>query len=182
MNLNIRLVGSEEMEQVLDIQRQAIQNLCSKDYNPHQVDAIVRSQHKWRGTYERIYVAEKDQALVGFIAVSPCKTNIAGLYVHPDHTRQGIATQLLQYFERLAIENKRHRIWVTSSLTAVALYQSQGYVGVGKTKINALGISIPCLFMEKYTSVPPPQYPLGIPLAVLWVAVLLVGIILLLLR
>lgn len=168
MNLNIRLACTEEMEQVLDLQRQAIQALCSQDYSPHQVDAIVRSQHKWRGLYERIYVAEKGQALVGFIAVSPCRTTIAGIYVHPDHSRQGIATQLLQYFEQLAIEKKRHRVWVTSSLTAVALYQSQGYAVVGKTKINALGISIPCLFMEKFTSVPPPQYRFGIHPAVLW--------------
>lgn len=168
MNLNIRLACSQEMKQVLDIQRQAIQILCSKDYNPCQVDAIVRSQHQWRGSYEHIYVAEKDHDLVGFIAVSPCKTNIAGIYVHPDHTRQGIATQLLQYFEYLAIEQQRHRVWVISSLTAVALYQSQGYVAVEKTKINALGISIPCLLMEKFTRVSPPQQRFGIPPEMLW--------------
>lgn len=168
MNLNIRLACTEEMEQVLDIQQQAIRMLCSQDYSPHQVDAIVRSQHKWRGGYERIYVAEQDQTLVGFIAISLCKTSIAGIYVHPDHIRQGIATRLLQFFEHLAVEKKRHRVWVISSLTAVALYQSQGYVVVGKTKINALGISIPCLVMEKFTSVPPPQYRFGVHPLVLW--------------
>lgn len=168
MNLNIRLACSQEMKQVLDIQRQAIQMLCSKDYNPRQVDAIVRSQHRGRGRSERIYVAENNHGIVGFIAVNSSTTTIVGIYVHPDHTRQGIATQLLKYFERLAIEKQRRQLWVTSSLSAVALYQNQGYSIIGKIKINACGVSIPCICMRKSTSVPPPQHRLGIPPEMLW--------------
>ncbi|QUY43576.1 GNAT family N-acetyltransferase [Acaryochloris marina] len=149
MNLNIRLARPADMEQVLDIQQQAIQRLCSRDYSPAQVDAIVQSQHEWRGQQELIYMAQKDHYLVGFIAFSLCSTKILGIYVHPDHTRQGIATQLLQYFERRALAEQRPTIEVFSSLTAVALYQSQGYVSVQKTKIDALGVSVPCLFMKK---------------------------------
>lgn len=168
MNLNIRLACSEDMEQILEVQRQAIQMLCSKDYNPIQVNAIIKSQHQWRGPYECIYVAEQGDVLIGFIAFSACTTKILGIYVHPDYTRQGIATQLLQYFEHLAIARKRHTLEVISSLTAVALYQSQGYVAVRKTTINALGASVPCLYMEKSARVPLPRSPLGVPTEVLW--------------
>jgi len=149
MNLNIRLACPEEMEQVLDIQQQAIQMLCSQDYSPEQVDAIVQSQQAWRGQQERIYVAEKGNHLVGFIAFSPCNTEISGIYVHPDHTRQGIATQLLANFERRAMEDSQCTLKVMSSLTAVAFYESQGYISVQKTQMDALGVSVPCLRMEK---------------------------------
>lgn len=154
MNLNIRLARPGDMEQVLYLQTQAIQMLCSKDYTPVQVDAIVQSQHEWRGQQEVIYMAEKDHRLVGFIAFSLCSTKILGIYVHPNYTRQGIATQLLQYFERRALGEQRQTLEVLSSLTAVALYQSQGYVSVQKTKIVALGVSVPCLLMEKSMTMP----------------------------
>ncbi|MGR3278202.1 GNAT family N-acetyltransferase, partial [Acaryochloris marina NIES-2412] len=72
MNLNIRLARPADMEQVLDLQQQAIQMLCSRDYSPAQVDAIVQSQHEWRGQQELIYMAQKDHHLVGFIAFSLC--------------------------------------------------------------------------------------------------------------
>lgn len=168
MNLNIRLVCPEEMVQVLHLQRQAIQMLCRKDYSPHQVDAIVQSQHQWRGQQERIYVAQKGEHLVGFIAFSPCTTKILGIYVHPNHIRQGIATQLLQYFEQLAIRKQRQTLQVIASLTAVALYQSQGYVCVKKTEINALGISVPCLIMEKSTNVFSSTYGFDLAPEILW--------------
>ena len=129
-------------------------------------------------------MAEKDHHLVGFIAFSLCSTKVLGIYVHPDHTRQGIATQLLQYFERRALGEQRHTLEVLSSLTAVALYQSQGYVSVQKTQIDALGISVPCLLMEKNMTLPSslhryaldpsqPSSPHGFKLApeVLWTLV-----------
>ncbi len=155
VDLTIRPALQQNLEQLLTIQRQAIQTLCCHDYSLQQLDAIILSQHEARGLSEEIHVAENEQGIVGFIAMMLPRWQIGGIYVHPAHTRQGIATQLLAYLEQQALEQRQRKISVMSSLTAVPFYQSQGYVLVRRSGfVTAQSVWIPCINLEKQMDVP----------------------------
>lgn len=155
------------------LQQQAIQKLCCQDYGPRQLDAIILSQQRIRGLPELILLAENEQDLVGFSSALLPSWEIGGVYVHPDHTRQGIATQLLTDLEQQAIRRKKRKLLVMSSLTAVAFYQSLGFQVIRKKKFCMHGIWIPCVAMEKVIALPQ-QHRGEIPPYVLWFCVFLV--------
>ncbi len=167
MVLTIRPAGPQDLEQILALQQQAIQELCNQDYGPRQLDAIILTQQQVRGSSELILLAESDYDLVGFSTALIPSWEIGGVYVHPDYTRQGIATQLLTNLEQQAIERRRRKLSVMSSLTAVAFYQSLGFQVIRKKKFYMHGIWIPCVAMEKVISLPA-QYQWRLPPFVLW--------------
>lgn len=47
--------------------------------------------------------------------------------VHPSYQKAGLGRKLLDYLERKAIENHRHRIYLDARENAVEFYQSCGY-------------------------------------------------------
>jgi putative acetyltransferase len=168
MALTIRPACSQDLEQILELQQQAIQVLCSRDYGPHQLDAIILSQQQVRGLSELILLAENEQDLVGFSTALLPSWEIGGVYVHPDYTRQGIATQLLTDLERQAIKQRKRKLSVMSSLTAVAFYQSLGFQVIRKSTFLMHGVWIPCVAMEKLIALPYHQRRWRMHPLVLW--------------
>lgn len=178
MALTIRPAGPQDLNSILELQRQAIQTLCSQDYGPRQLDAIILSQKQARGGSELILLAENEQNLVGFSTALLPSWEIGGVYVHPDFTRRGIATQLLTDLERQAVERRRRKLSVISSLTAVAFYRSLGFQVIRKNKFLMHGTWIPCIEMEK----PLPQPRQNLPPLLLWCCIfVLVALLLMLL-
>jgi ribosomal protein S18 acetylase RimI-like enzyme len=46
-----------------------------------------------------VWVAEKDEIIVGFVSTYPAENFVHNLFVHPDYQTQGIGTQLLHIAE-----------------------------------------------------------------------------------
>lgn len=94
---------------------------------------------------DRIFVAEMDGAVVGYIHASDYETlysphmkNIVSLVVSPDHRRQGVGTALLSAVERWASVGGVIRIRMTleeGRTDAHEFYRANGYHGV-RREIN----------------------------------------------
>lgn len=75
---------------------------------------------------ERFLVAHCDDDLVAFCSYRP--NEIEGLFVHPDHARQGAGAALLLKAETELRSGGATEIDLRAALPAVPFYQAQGYV------------------------------------------------------
>lgn len=155
MNLQFRLAKSEDLEKVLELQSSSIK-LMSSDYNPRQIESLVRSQFSARlRSNEIVFLASYKDELVGFACLDINSFQfggfqIGGVYVHPNFVRQGIGTQLLELIEKTAIEKGCQVISVLSSLTACNFYKARGYKVIHQSGFfSHWNVWIPCLIMKK---------------------------------
>ncbi len=150
MDIAIRQATSDDLNAIIQIQTEALQGLCSRDYTPPQMQALLTEQARWRQVQEVLFVAEHCGQLVGFAGVATHQPQITAVYVKPELARQGIGKQLLAAMEIIAIQQRQPLLWVLSSLTAVQFYQSQGYGHSRKTGFwSESGTWIPCVRLEK---------------------------------
>ena len=60
---------------------------------------------------------------------------LVGLYVHPEHKREGIGSALMAQFETETAAANRRGLWVLSqNHSAIEFYRSLGYEVSGETK------------------------------------------------
>ncbi len=151
MNFQIRLAQSEDLERIIELQSRSIR-LMSADYNPRQIEALVRSQASARLSYDEIsFLAFYNDELVGFACLIDNSFQVGGVYVHPNFTRQGIGTQLLEVIEKTASQKGCKVIQVMSSLTAVNFYQARGYQVIRQSGFfSEFSTWIPCIILKKY--------------------------------
>jgi putative acetyltransferase len=72
------------------------------------------------------------------------------MFVHPDFTRLGIGTRLLEAIEKVAIQKKYKTMYVMSSLSAIEFYQARGYtITIESGFWSEPTIWIPCVNMQK---------------------------------
>lgn len=75
---------------------------------------------------------------------------VRAFFVHPEYTRRGLGTLLLNHCEAAAKAAGFKRVELTSTLTGVALYQARGFVGKERIELPlANGAVLPVLRMEK---------------------------------
>ena len=75
---------------------------------------------------EKVFVAEKDQAIAGFVSIWEADSFIHNLFVYPKYQGVGIGKQLL----KKAVESVPHPITmkvVTYNIKACGFYESQGW-------------------------------------------------------
>ena len=75
---------------------------------------------------EKVFVAEKDQAIAGFVSIWEADSFIHNLFVYPKYQDVGIGKQLL----KKAVESVPHPITmkvVTYNIKACGFYESQGW-------------------------------------------------------
>ena len=70
---------------------------------------------------------------------------LCSLFVDPDHTRQGTATQLMERAYEDVIAAGVENLWLYSSLTAVPFYENDGWQFVAHSTRGSLA----CVRMEK---------------------------------
>ena len=150
MDIEIRLAKSEDSEDILELQANSLKILSSQDYNPRQIESLIRSQKSARFINEIIFVAEGNNRLVGFASLLVHTAQIGAMFVHPDFVRQGIGTRLITAIESAAIEKRYKTIYVVSSLSAVKFYQANGYEVIGQLGLWSDNKTwIPCSNMRK---------------------------------
>ena len=145
----IRRATPEDEPDIIRIQCRAISVLGTKDYNPKQIKALLRSKSKPRFASEIILVAEIAGSIVAIAAMLSSSNVISAVFVEPNFTRRGIGSLLLQHLERESVNNKVPVLWVSSSLTGQNFYRVNGYSEVEKINFVLGSSYIPCMRMKK---------------------------------
>ena len=154
MNISIRRATSEDVEEMANIFVTCVKTLNIKDYTDEQIEIMVTfcdAQSYLEEIKARsIFVAEA-KSIVGFASIAESEGHIDDLFVHPNYTRQGIGTLLLETLERIALAKQRSQLSVMASLTARPFYLSRGFKYVKDSQIFdvATGIEIPGVDMVK---------------------------------
>lgn len=94
------------------------------------------------------YVAEKNNEIVGIAGYHPWG-KISGIFVEPEHQKEGIAKQLIQKIEREAKKESKDKLNVSASLTTERFYGKLGYQTVKKKDSEIEGKEIPVYKTEK---------------------------------
>ncbi|MGD2182536.1 GNAT family N-acetyltransferase [Lusitaniella coriacea] len=145
----IRLAEVADAERIVQIQYQALQTQCAKDYTQQQLNALLEDKSRKRSWNETIFVAEINNEIVGFAALLQALSSIGAAYVDPNFTRRGIGTKLLAEVEREAMLYNIKILGVMSSLTACPFYEANGYDAIAESSIRVRGVQVPCIALKK---------------------------------
>ena len=125
----------------------AVREIASQHYSASQIEAWAQvDEARWRQKLagSRVLVATVDQRPVGF--VTAIGTYIDLLFVDPGHSRQGIASALLQ---ELFTQTPAGTLTVEASLTAKVCFERLGFRVIAEQEVEARGERFMNYRMEK---------------------------------
>ncbi len=149
--MEIRRFRESDEEEKRELHLKTIREVNSQDYSKEQIDAWTTFDEDSSISEGKIrrWVAEQDQSLIGFADYIPEKSRITGVYVHPDHLREGVGTKLLQKIIKDAKTRGLNELRCESSVTAKEFYQEHGFEVVEKTVHETNGVEMDAFEMKK---------------------------------
>ena len=143
----------KEMKLLQDLFVDTVTNVCSADYDPHQIAAwtsSVENTDRWLNimTIQVVVVAKISDQIVGFSTLGN-ENYIDLLYVHKDFQGYGIARKLYQYLEDVAIQNDQTEIFADVSKTALPFFQRMGFGLVREQSVLRYGVELKNYRMRK---------------------------------
>lgn len=95
-------------------------------------------------------VAQVEHQIVGYGFLNAVQAKVEGVFVHPQHTRRGIAKTLLNELEMRARTAKLVQLTLDSTLNAAPFYTAQGYRRLASGMwTHPTGVDIECVHMAK---------------------------------
>jgi len=152
--LLIRPALASDAEEIAAVHVSVIRDVCGQVYEPRQIQAWVSGkthQGYLRAIAERrVFVALRDERVVGFSELDPKTGEVFAVYVRPDCLRQGLGGYLLQTLEACAAEHGLERLHLHATLNAIPFYEAHGFVLDAMTSFP-LGpdTSLACASMHK---------------------------------
>lgn len=176
MEFSIRKVTVDDVDQLVGLIAASVRGLARGIYDDRQIELSIESVFGVDtdliedGTY---FVAESDGRLAGCGGWSKRKTlygasgytdsrdpamlepgedaaKIRAFFVHPDFSRKGIGSAILNACEVEAREHGFRSAEMMSTLPGVPLYSAHGYHGDERVQILVgEGVSIDCIKMKK---------------------------------
>ncbi|MDG5749435.1 GNAT family N-acetyltransferase [Qipengyuania sp. XHP0207] len=151
----IRPFRDDDAEAVADVCAAAIEAIGPRAYSKKQV-AAWRARHPGAQRYRdlaaegaEIIVAVDDAGNPVAYALLERDGHLDHLYSHPDHTRQGLADQLLAEAEVLARKWGEERLYTEASELARPAFERVGYAVTHKREFEIDGVAIHNWAMEK---------------------------------
>ncbi|WP_417318002.1 GNAT family N-acetyltransferase [Erythrobacter aureus] len=142
MAYSIRPYRDNDAEALAEVIAAAIAAIGPHAYSPEQVAAWSARHPGARRYRERvseghaIFVAtDADDSPVAYALIEP-DGHLDHLYNHPDHTRRGLATQLLARAEIYAQAHGVERIYTEASDLARPAFERAGYVVTNKREFT----------------------------------------------
>ncbi|MGA7954931.1 MAG: GNAT family N-acetyltransferase [Gloeobacterales cyanobacterium] len=145
----IRHAHLSDYPRIVQLQQCSLQVLCQKDYSVEQVKALLkdkRDYNNWKWG-ETVFVAEYESTIVGFAARN--QNWITGVYVHPEFTRKGIGSRLLNIIEDNSKACGINCLFVDALITAKPFYDCLGYQVKTPVLVRVRGIQVHCIEMRK---------------------------------
>lgn len=150
--VTVRPARPDEQSAILTLHQASIRAFGPEAYNPEQVDAWAQTDQQDYPIDEadhRFVVAERTGELAGFGDLDYSAAEITAVYVHPDHTRTGIGTSILEDLEAAARRHGVEQLGLLASKNAVGFYTAADYEVMETRMHRTGGETLECLWMEK---------------------------------
>jgi N-acetylglutamate synthase-like GNAT family acetyltransferase len=164
MNLHIRKATLADVPRLHEVIEASVRGLQAQDYSPAQIEGAlnsvygVDSQLIADGTYFVVETTESDGATIAacggwskrktlyggdqyagredsLLDPSVDAAKIRAFFVHPDWSRRGIGSLILEACEKAATEAGFTRLEMGATLSGVAFYRARGYAEVEKQAV-----------------------------------------------
>lgn len=173
--MKLRIAGRDDLEAMDAVMRLAIAQLQGDFLSPeavvasHQVMGLDR-QLVADGTY---FIAEDEQGVIagcggwsrratlyggdqGVVEREPRlldpateAARVRAMYTHPDFTRRGVGTLILEAAERAAADEGFGRVELMATLAGEPLYRARGYIEIERVTDTVDGVDVPLIRMGK---------------------------------
>jgi len=157
--MKIRRVTPKDLPEVAAVHRASILDLCAAHYSTAELSlwtgALRPDRYAAMLVGREFFVAEEDNAILGFGILDLSQSLINATYVSPMAVRRGVGRRLVEAMEELARQAGVSRLHLNSTLNAVPFYERLGYVR-HEASYNRLstGAELPCFVMTKGLGVP----------------------------
>lgn len=128
----LRPANAADADAIIRVHHDSVRLLCAQDYSPEQIAAWCALEDDADWLAKRIatpgcaiVVAELYGTVAGF--AERWKAEIGAVYVHPFHTRRGVASMMLAELERSAAAAGYRVLTVDASITAEPFYAAAGF-------------------------------------------------------
>ena len=152
--MGLRPATIHDLEEISKCHRASIQELCRNYYSAETIEKwtrILLPEIYENAIKEKILiVAEVKNKISGFGILDIENTELSALYIHPDSTGEGIATEILSRMEAIALEKNVNQLNLCSTINALGFYKHHGYSDGGMA-FHELpdGIKLECIKMHK---------------------------------
>jgi GNAT superfamily N-acetyltransferase len=145
----VRLARHNDLPAIRTLVEQSVRSLCADDYSPEQVNSLARqvaSVDPQLIADHTCFVVEIGGALAGcggwsfresphpparsgmrYLDPATEAAQLRAFYVHPDYSRRGIASMLLDLCESIAADHGFKRLELFATLTGARFYSARGY-------------------------------------------------------
>ncbi|QFT77811.1 GNAT family N-acetyltransferase [Erythrobacter sp. THAF29] len=155
MAYTVRQFTEVDAQALADITLAAIRAVGARHYSSEQVDAWAarhpgprRFLERARGGSHILVAADHDDLAVAYSLLEP-DGHLDMLFCHPDHTRRGLADDLLGFSERHARREGITRLYTEASELARPVFERAGYALQHRREFEIDGIAIHNYAMEK---------------------------------
>ena len=145
----IRLAHPQDRQEIIELEKLAIQNLCQDKYDAQKFDILTRNMRPISFDDEIMFVAEENNLIVGFASLLSYRKILRTLYVKPKFLKQQIGVKLLKAIEKEAAKHQIKTLKVTPSLSERGFYTGLGYEEIAICLLDKMDILVPCIAMEK---------------------------------
>lgn len=136
MDVNIRLITPDDVDEVTAMIHETIRISNSKDYPPDLVEAMVNAHSPEfilrRSGWTHFYVALAGETIIGCGAIGPywdseTESSLFTIFVMPEYQRTGVGRSIMETLEQDVYFLRANRIEIPASITGVPFYQKMGY-------------------------------------------------------
>lgn len=150
--MTIREYNRHDCEAMAALFYQTVHNVNQRDYTKEQLDAWADGKPDlavWHQSFlaHKTLIAEETGTLLGFADLDGAYLD--RLYVHKDHQRQGIATELLQALEETAVADGQTLLQTHASITALPFFKAKGFQKRKEQTVTRKGILLTNYVLEK---------------------------------
>ncbi|WP_435009441.1 GNAT family N-acetyltransferase [Tundrisphaera lichenicola] len=158
--ISIRSFRPDDAPKLLQLFRDTIRRVNSRDYTPEQIDAWASDEidlQAWSDRFEGrfVAVAESDGRLVGFGELE-ADGHIDRFFVSADHQRIGVGRSLLDAIVSEAGRLDIARLSTEASITARPFFEDQGFETLASQIVVSRGIEFRNYRMSRSLSSRPP--------------------------
>jgi putative acetyltransferase len=148
----LRQFEPDDAPALLDLCRDTIRRVNSRDYAPNQIRAWASDDIDplaWASRFDGrfVVIAEEAGRPAGFADLEP-NGHIDRVYVSADHQGRGIGRKLLEAVLAEARQKKMRRLFVEASITARPFFERLGFVVLTPQLVTLRGVEFVNYRME----------------------------------